>query len=483
MTFGNKYSNAVRVLGVDQIRQAKSGHTGIVLGASDVVTELYKNHLVFNPNDPKWWFTTETQEATVWLVQHLMQELNIPIQNVLRHYDIVSKVCPAPYVANNKYRTSWTWTEFLAKVQGKELKYYRVRRSWDDEKSQIGAYLVLENAMANCPPGYSVYDNDGKELHHEADVEAHTNPFFQGMDEKQRAEAALEIIHNTDKSGILWSVTCAQWILESGYGKTTLAIMAENYFGMKSNLSSNTWKSVWDGHSVYTVNTQEDDGTGRLYTIKAAFRKYPDMEHSIMDHAGYLLGAEKAPGEKRYAGLTDAKNYREAITIIKNGGYATDTKYIDKICNIIQRFNLNRYDHEVTKPEEPEPAQPQAAPIWYRVRLSWLDSTSQLGAFTELDNAKKCADQNPGYKVFDDVGNLVFDPVQNGQFPFTVRVEERPMLRIRKEPSLTADIVGIISPGIYTIVASHESDHHVWGKLKSGVGWIALEYVTKLAKS
>lgn len=54
MTFGNKYSNAVRALGVDQIRQAKSGHTGIVLGASDVVTELYKNHLVFNPNDPKW---------------------------------------------------------------------------------------------------------------------------------------------------------------------------------------------------------------------------------------------------------------------------------------------------------------------------------------------------------------------------------------------------------------------------------------------
>ena len=51
---GNKYSNAVRFLGVDQIRQAKSGHTGIVLGASDVITELYKNHLVFNPKDPKW---------------------------------------------------------------------------------------------------------------------------------------------------------------------------------------------------------------------------------------------------------------------------------------------------------------------------------------------------------------------------------------------------------------------------------------------
>ena len=51
---GNKYSNAVRMLGVQQIMQANSGHTGIVLGIADVVSELFKNHLVFNPKDPKW---------------------------------------------------------------------------------------------------------------------------------------------------------------------------------------------------------------------------------------------------------------------------------------------------------------------------------------------------------------------------------------------------------------------------------------------
>ena len=51
---GNEYSNCVRFLGVDQIRKANSGHTGIVLGASDFLTELYKNHLVFNPNDSSW---------------------------------------------------------------------------------------------------------------------------------------------------------------------------------------------------------------------------------------------------------------------------------------------------------------------------------------------------------------------------------------------------------------------------------------------
>ena len=66
----------------------------------------------------KWYFTEETQKACVWLVQKLMKDLGIPASNVLRHYDIVNKTCPAPYVHNNKYRTSWTWDEFKAKISG-----------------------------------------------------------------------------------------------------------------------------------------------------------------------------------------------------------------------------------------------------------------------------------------------------------------------------------------------------------------------------
>lgn len=44
----------------------------------------------------------------------------------------------------------------------------------------------------------------------------------------------------------------------------------------------------------------------------------------------------------------------------------------------------------------------------YRVRKSWSDSASQKGAFTSLSNAKKLADQNPGYSVFDSKGNKVY---------------------------------------------------------------------------
>lgn len=44
----------------------------------------------------------------------------------------------------------------------------------------------------------------------------------------------------------------------------------------------------------------------------------------------------------------------------------------------------------------------------YRVRKSWADAASQLGAFTVLDNAKALADKNAGYSVFDKSGNVVY---------------------------------------------------------------------------
>ena len=129
----------------------------------------------------KWYFTTETQESLVWLVSKLMDEYGISIDHVIRHYDVTGKICPNPYVLNNKLRTSWTWDEFRARLAEyrksggytagsgtepvQETKYYRVRKAWSDAASQLGAYTVLDNAKANCPAGYAIYDYKGKEIY------------------------------------------------------------------------------------------------------------------------------------------------------------------------------------------------------------------------------------------------------------------------------------------------------------------------------
>lgn len=64
------------------------------------------------------------------------------------------------------------WDEFKALVKSKQKKnkeeiteLYRVRKTWEDAKSQIGAYSSLENAKKACKEGYSVFDEDGKAVY------------------------------------------------------------------------------------------------------------------------------------------------------------------------------------------------------------------------------------------------------------------------------------------------------------------------------
>lgn len=60
----------------------------------------------------------------------------------------------------------------------------------------------------------------------------------------------------------------------------------------------------------------------------------------------------------------------------------------------------------------------------YRVRKTWSDTESQKGAFTVLDNAKACADQNPGYMVFDNNGKAVYVSQNGASTPNTPEKEQ-----------------------------------------------------------
>lgn len=204
------------------------------------------------------------------------------------------------------------------------------------------------------------------------------------------------------QSGILASVSAAQCILESGYMETDLAQNANNCFGMKATLSGNDWEnSTWDGISTYTKQTGEEYN-GRHVTITAAFRRYDSVADSVADHSAYLLGA-KDGDRLRYAGLQGETDYKKAIQIIKDGGYATDSAYVSKICSIIERFDLTRYDTAIPAADNDELLKDVH---FYRVRKSWADTSSQLGAFLSLDTAKTAC--KTGYTVYDWNGNAVY---------------------------------------------------------------------------
>lgn len=64
----------------------------------------------------KWYFEDATVNAAIELTKELMKKYNIPASNVIRHYDVSGKQCPAPYVLNN---TKHTWTAFINKLSTK----------------------------------------------------------------------------------------------------------------------------------------------------------------------------------------------------------------------------------------------------------------------------------------------------------------------------------------------------------------------------
>ena len=122
---------------------------------------------------------------------------------------------------------------------------------------------------------------------------------------------------------------------------------------------------------------------------------------------------------------------------------------------------------------------------YYRVRKAWSDSKSQKGAYKILSNAKKCADANPGYRVFDNNGVNIYTPNTSTQtasdVPFTVKVSISD-LNIRKGPGTDYAKTGkITGKGVFTIVEvqSGQGSTAGWGRLKSGAGWISLDYAVK----
>lgn len=361
------------------------------------------------------------------LAAMLLNQYGWDTSHLKRHYDASRKHCPRRILDEGLWDNFVKCTASYMKKQGggaapAAAPLYRVRKTWTDSKSQVGAYSVLDNAKRNCPSGYSVYDESGKAVYTKKSAE----PVRRGMQATElKGLNAKELITkigplftaDQKKSGVLASVSLAQFILESGWGKSGLTQKANNCFGMKKNLSGNTWpNSAWDGKSVISMRTGEETEDGKPYTITAEFRKYNCIEDSIADHSAYLTGAKD--GDKlRYEGLKCCKKYKQAAQIIKSGGYATSTSYVKALCDIIKEYKLTDYEvkKKATKPET-KPAESKPAATQFKVKVSADD------------------------------------------------------LRIRKSPSLEGEITGYTGKGVFTITEEKDG----WGKLKSGAGWICL---------
>lgn len=133
-----------------------------------------------------------------------------------------------------------------------------------------------------------------------------------------------------------------------------------------------------------------------------------------------------------------------------------------------------------------EQKQSTAGTGYYRVRKTWGDDKSQIGAFKDKENAIDMCKQNSGYKVFDNDGNEVYpcSAATNESFKVRVKVD---LLRIRKGPGTTYDYYKkngspvFTGKGVFTVVSTAEGPGaKMWGWLKSYYedgkdGYIALD--------
>ena len=100
----------------------------------------------------------------------------------------------------------------------------------------------------------------------------------------------------------------------------------------------------------------------------------------------------------------------------------------------------------------------------YRVRKSWENAESQIGAYASLENAKDAC--KTGYSVFDNKGNRLYS---KGEFYVKIYADR---VGIHVEPDVDSKATGVITDkGLYTIVETSGN----YGKLKSGAGWIYLK--------
>jgi flagellar protein FlgJ len=129
------------------------------------------------------------------------------------------------------------------------------------------------------------------------------------------------------------SVSIAQAILESGWGRSTLTRDDHNYFG----------KKCFGGPGEVAMGCRDyatSECSGRdCWATRADFRAYRNSTDSYVDHGRQLTELDRYAEALKYTADPD-----QFAREIHKAGYATDAGYADKLINLMRQYDLYRYD-------------------------------------------------------------------------------------------------------------------------------------------
>lgn len=201
-----------------------------------------------------------------------------------------------------------------------------------------------------------------------------------------------------------------QAINESAMGTSELAKNAKNFFGLKYRPDR-----CPTSNGIYLKDAVEQMANGS-YIIQGGTEwfKFPDLENSVIGYFDFT----NVTNYYNLKGVTDPETY---LINLKSDGYGSQKDYVQRIMNVINKYNLTQYDVDDVKPK------PAPTPVT--------------------------------------------------EFPYLVRINTD-VLNVRSGPGTAYPIKTTVRRGqVYTIV--DEENGGAWGKLKSGAGFICLAYTIK----
>lgn len=395
-----------------------------------------KNTANLGATDKDWYFEDATVEAAAELTRYLMEKYGVPASHVIRHYDVTGKICPNPYVYNT---TGHIWDEFKQKISGaadnsqqaagggsSTKQLYCVRKSWEDAKSQIGAYSSLDNAKKACTAGYTVYDWDGKAVYSMA------------------AESSRAATTTAEEKTI--------WDFLTGKGLNAYAVA-----GLMGNLFAESGLNSCNLQNSYNKSLNMTDAE---YTAAVDNGSYGNF---VKDKAGYGL-AQWTYYTRKQALFDYAKAAAASI-----GNLPMQLAFLwDELQGYKTVINA-------LKSAESVRAASDAVLLGYEKPADQSESIQKKRAGYGEAYYKKYAGQQAAVQQE--------TPQAAAGVPFSVQVDITD-LNIRTGAGTDYKKTGkCTGKGVFTIIEVKEGKGSTagWGRLKSGAGWISLDYATRIA--
>lgn len=290
---------------------------------------------------------------------------------------------------------------------------------WKGDKSLVGKVeeqnMTVHRWFANksCPGEYLYSRHD--------DIVSKVNALLE-VD----TEEASKPVENADE--VIWN-----FFKGKGLNNFAIAGIVGNLYaesGLRSNNLQNGYEQSLN-HTDASYTKAVDDGTyTNFINDKAGYGlaqwTYHTRKQALLN---YAKKAGKSVGDlgmqldfmwyemQGYAAMMEvlkgAKSIREASDVVLTQ-YERPADQSEAVQKKRANFGQTYYDKFV---KVETPAEQPAKEYYYRVRKTWADAKSQLGAYKILDNAKKIVDKNPGYSVFDEDGKVVYPVKQEEPTP------------------------------------------------------------------